>query len=937
MTTPRDSDSEQNDTPTVLVTVDESQDGPALQPGATIGRYLTIEELGRGGMGIVLRAYDPRLSREVALKLLRTERVGPDGRARLVREAQAMAQLSHPNVVSVYDVDESGDQLVMAMEYVRGVTLKQWVRDADPPGRDWSAIVDAFVQAGKGLAAAHAQGLLHRDFKPANVLVGDNGRVRVTDFGLARIEGPSSHVSSAGDTDASVPVRAPDESGRGELSDRITQAGLVLGTPRYMAPEQHEGGELTAAADQYALCVALWEALAGRGPFCGREGARSGLGLYTAKCEGPPAWPKGLAVPRAVARAVRRGLSPSPRQRWPTVDALLRELLRGKMQRRRRTTILLVGGGAVVAGGALWLETTAEQRRVAACQDAGAEIDDVWNDERREAARAGLIGTEAGNATTTADKLMPWLEDYAQGWRDARTGVCLQSSALEASGPELAERAVWCLEDRRLSLESLLAEFSEADLETVGSAVAAAAALPTIDSCRDPLVLQRLVMPPDSVSDEIHALRVALSRTDALLATGAYEEGLSAARDNLERAEAVGWAPLIAGARRRVGALLEQSGHFEDAADVLEQAYFEAVNSGAVEDAFSAARRLVRLTGQRLARFEEAERWYKHAEVLHNVLPDPAGLRQAGLAASLAIVRHANGQYADATVLFERALDLRTKALGPDHPDVADALDNLASARDVEGAVEQAAQLHERGLKIREAALGKDHPLVARSLHNLALVRIEVGDHEGAAAMQERAIRILEASVGPDHVDLATTLAGLGALRSKTGAYTEAAELYERAVSILQPAHGAAHPRVGNILIALAAAQLAATGDAAKAAAAYERAIEVFEAAYGPDHPGVANALLMKADLALSEGAAAEALPVAERALRLRTTQDVPPEELAHAKFSVARALADSGGSIDRARTLAQQALEGFASVAPRYPERRASIEEWLSAHAASP
>lgn len=931
-------DSQQTETPTVMITADDVGEASAVEPGAAIGRYLAIEELGRGGMGVVLRAYDPRLSREVALKLLRTDRVGAEGRVRLVREAQAMAQLNHPNVVAVYDVDDSGHRLVMAMEYVRGVTLKQWLREAGPSGRSWSAIVDAFIAAGKGIVAAHAEGLLHRDFKPANVLMGEDGRVRVTDFGLARVKGPASKLSDGEDTDASTRVDKPEETGRRELSDPITQAGLVLGTPRYMAPEQHEGADLTPAADQYALCVALWEALLGTGPFSAGE-RRSGVGLYTAKCDGPPRWPKGSPVPGSIARAIRRGLAPSPRQRWPSVEALLTELQRGQLQPRRRRTALALGGVAVVAGAGVWMSSTAEQRRVAECERQGARIEDAWNDEARQAVRAGLEGTRASNASTTADKLMPWLDDYAQRWRQARTDVCLHAGVLDVS-ENLSDRATWCLDDRRAEFGGLIAELADADRETVRRAVGAAAGLRDIDACRDPLLLQRQVDVPTEARDEIRAVRTALSANDSARTTGAYEVGLAQARKNLQDAEALGWAPLMAAARRRVGKLEQLSGSYEEAALTLERAYFEAVNSAAVEDAFSAAEGLVRLTGKDLARFDEAERWHKHAEVMHNVLPDPGGLREATMATNLAIVRNANGQYADATALFERALTLRTDALGASHPHVAESCDNLASARDRAGAADEAARLHERGLSIREEVFGPDHPLVAQSLHNLALARIGAGAYEEAGRMQERALTILEGALGPDHRDVAKTLAGLGALRLETGAYAEAIPYYERALSILERVYPDPHPLVGNILLALGAAHRAASDDTDQAAEAYRRATAIFEAAHGPSHPALAAALLMQADLLLAEGKAAEALPLAERALGVSGGADVSEETLGHARFSVARALAETSGStgasMERARALATQAFEAYEGEGPRLAERTASMREWLDAHPAS-
>ncbi len=275
---------------------------PEAGAGTTLGRFVVLEEVGRGGMGRVLRAYDPKLQREVALKVLRGEMLRGEGHARLVREAQAMARLSHPNVVAVYDVEDTPRGVVLVMELVDGVTLQRWLRTE----RAWREVLASFVDAGRGLAAAHAQGLLHRDFKPANVLVASDGRVKVTDFGLAKSapDGPASIQRAS----ASFPSVDPSllESSEVSIADELTHAGTVIGTPKYMAPEQHCGEPLDAAVDQYAFCVVLWEALAGVWPFAPpgsepepeRERDDPYRDVVRRKLAGPGAWPTSVAVPK---------------------------------------------------------------------------------------------------------------------------------------------------------------------------------------------------------------------------------------------------------------------------------------------------------------------------------------------------------------------------------------------------------------------------------------------------------------------------------------------------------------------------------------------------------------------------------------------------------------------------------------------------------------
>jgi len=221
-----------------------------------------------------------------------------------------MAQLSHPNVVAVYDAEETPTGVVLFMEYVAGQTLRPWVQASRRP---WAEVVACFVAAGRGLAAAHAKGLLHRDFKPDNVLVAASGEVKVADFGLAKLTAELKHGGPAGSL---VPI--PTE----PSGDPLTRTDAVMGTPRYMAPEQHRDEVLGPAVDQYAFCVALWEVLTGKPPFAGP----SVHALLAHKQCGPPPWPDNTAVPRPIVNALLRGLAAEPSQRWPNLDALLNAL-----------------------------------------------------------------------------------------------------------------------------------------------------------------------------------------------------------------------------------------------------------------------------------------------------------------------------------------------------------------------------------------------------------------------------------------------------------------------------------------------------------------------------------------------------------------------------------------------------------------------------------
>ncbi len=328
---------------------DATTDGP-LVPGVAVGRYVVVAPVGAGGMGRVYEATDPALDRRVALKLLHRDVTDPSLEARLLREAKTMARLDHPEVVAVYDVGRYGDRLFVAMEFVEGGTLRDWLAAAP---RGWREVLGVFERAGRGLASAHASGVVHRDFKPDNVLVGRDGRVRVTDFGLAATAGaaPGDARPDGAGTSGTLDAGAP-----------LTRTGALLGTPAYMAPEQLEGRGVDARSDAYAFCVALWEALYGERPF--RAPTLGDLALQ--KEIGEPLAPPERGVPERVKRALLVGLRPVPDERYPSMDALLAALARAA--RPPIATPLAWTGTVLVAVAAAALLGARARARVAAAE-----------------------------------------------------------------------------------------------------------------------------------------------------------------------------------------------------------------------------------------------------------------------------------------------------------------------------------------------------------------------------------------------------------------------------------------------------------------------------------------------------------------------------------------------------------------------------------------
>ena len=299
---------------------------PAVAPQGALSRFRVSALLGRGAMGLVFSAYDPELDRQVAVKVLRTSRDSSRGRLQLVREARAMAKVEHPNVITVHEAGTMGDRAYVVMEHVDGGTLRHWL-DAK---RTWKQIVRAFVAAGQGLAAAHAAGLVHRDFKPSNVLVGSNGRIRVGDFGLAG--------TAAND----IAAPGPGFGAAAATTQTLTWNGTLVGTPAYMAPEQSVGGQVGAQADQFSFCVALYEALFDERPFEGETVTELRENIVAGRIRSSP---NARRVPLRIRRALRRGLQPDPHARWPSLTALLTELTRVLSARRRRLAMAAVAIG----------------------------------------------------------------------------------------------------------------------------------------------------------------------------------------------------------------------------------------------------------------------------------------------------------------------------------------------------------------------------------------------------------------------------------------------------------------------------------------------------------------------------------------------------------------------------------------------------------------
>jgi len=860
-----------------------SADDDAIGHGSILGRYIVLGRLGAGGMGVVHAAYDPELDRKVAIKLL----LGGPGdarsvgaRIRLIREAQALAKLSHPNVVAVYDVGTVGERVWMAMELVEGQTLTAWIL-ARP--RPWQEVVQVMVAAGEGLCAAHEAGLLHRDFKPDNVMLDADGRVRVMDFGLARLgaDGAERRASEG----------LVDPHGPAVSSQDLTVAGAVMGTPGYMAPEQIRGHELDARADQFAFGVTLWSALYGRRPFPGHGATEVMDRVLAGAVERPPT---DVPVPGWLRRAVDRAMATESTARFPSIRALLDALALGRARAQRRAVVIAVGAVAAAGVGILGIDRWEHEGRLSACAAEGASIDAVWDDQARERVRASLLATGVSHSQTTVDKVLPWIDREASSWAEHRARACVLATVERSWSAETFDRARWCLEDRRLALESLVRVFSEADDATVQRAVSIVAKLEPSAPCLDEGSLERMPPPPaEQDQARIAEARRQLATVAALWWVGENQAGLAMIEELRGEVSELEWAPLSIRTSALESELLESAGSFDRAEAVGIAGYMQAAEAGAWGDAADLASQLAYLVGYTLARPHEGRVWAGHSAMAATYASDPLGLRESQRLTNLAGVALATGSYDEAGVLYERALELVRAALGPEHLNVGRGLANIGVVAFSRGSFAEARPVFEQALAILEDALGPQHPDLAIVLGNLGAVAFEEGDYPKALATYERVFAIESAALPPTHPRLAASLDNLALVHNAIGAPDEAFALQERAIALWKGVVDARHPSLALSYYNLGAIELA-RGRTSEAQQAYEQAVEIYQTSEGTQ-PYEHDAELALAKLLVRTGGdRARALALARSALAgLRAAGTAKADEIGELEAWIAQTIAE--------------------------------------------
>jgi eukaryotic-like serine/threonine-protein kinase len=794
-------------------------------------------------MGEVYGAYDPELDRKVAIKLVRARgRSGDtaDSRTRLMREAQATAKVSHPNVVVVYDAGTFQDRVFIAMEFVEGHTLRYWLQAGS---RTWPEVLEIFTAAGRGLAAAHEKELVHRDFKPDNVMVGAAGQVRVMDFGLARLAtdraAPVPVAASARPTArggrasrqveyqmAEDDLESTRDLGSAELMSTvggtsqvlkrdITRTGAVLGTPAYMSPEQFRKEPADARSDQFSFCVALYEAVYGDRPFPGRTLDELAENVIEGRLGSPP--PE-TNVPAWIHKVLQRGLRVSPDERFPSMNALLAELDATPAVAHRLG--FAAGAAAKLAG--VW--------------EAPAGGQPLETPEKAEM-RQAFLATGKVYAATAFAGASAVLDRYAQRWSELYVEVCEATHVRGEQSAEVLDLRMDCLMEGLADLKALCRLFRKASPEAVENAVNAANALGTLERCQDIKLLRAIVRPPDDAATRaaVEQLRARLVEVRALFRVGRMASGMEAAVPLVDEARRTGYGPMLAEALVMLGNLQIESANIDGAVTSMDEAVWTAELARHDEVAADAATNLIYLLGYMQSRLDAAEIWSRHAETL---------LRRMGGHDQLwgwffnnrAAMREAEGRLTDAIQDSRLAVAAKERALGPDHPDLGGTIGNLANQLAGLGDFAQAIEISQRAVQIVEGGLGPDHPRTAVVLFNHSEFLCRLGRFREARAVAERALKIFERETDPNGTWVTYPLLTLGLSHLGVGLFEEAVLVLERAARIREDIEKTPL-RLGEVHFALARALWEGRGDQARGRELAARARQEYQQA--PPTPAV--------------------------------------------------------------------------------------------------
>lgn len=714
----------------------------------TLGRYTVLEALGRGAMGTVYAAYDPQLDRRVAVKLL--HRRDADANAALLAEAQALARLSDPHVLTVHDLGAEGAQVFVAMEYVEGPTLSDWLRERPRPltDTDLARVLAVMVGAGKGLAAAHAAGLIHRDFKPHNVLLTEGERPLVADFGLAQpIE-----RASAGE----------DDTGR---------AFNVVGTPAYMAPEVFDGEPADTQSDQFSFCVTLFEAIHGTRPFHGDT--LVALAYAISKGELQPPEHDG---PRWLQPILSRGLSTDPSKRWPSMEALVDALGRDPGHRRRRWVL-----GAAAGVGLVGLGATLGGDGTAPCAQGDAHIAEVWNEERASSIRTAFEATQLVIASETAERVTQRLDQRAQRWSTAFGDACRRHQAREQSA-DMHDRRMRCLGRARVRMDALVSTLENAEAGSVERAVDAVEDLDSVGRCGDLVALASDVpAPPAEFSEAIDELDRRAAELRSRISLDTIANGVPEAEALVAEAESIGYPVLTSRMYVELGRAARRARDAKASADAYERAWHLALQTREDSLAVGALLALMKVQGVELRAFEVGLARGRDADAVIARLAerdaDEASLQRGLLALSRGIVEWRRED-------FERARAHLAEAETSLVPRLPEDDARLANLYNTKGMVlsnldrPRAAEAYRTALDIQTRRVGEAHPTVIFLRNNLGVLYRNSDDTARAVEQHRRAYRSLKTYAKPEAKTEQMVALNLGASLVAAAEWGEAVEVF---------------------------------------------------------------------------------------------------------------------------------------------------------------
>ncbi|MCR9161942.1 MAG: protein kinase domain-containing protein [Nannocystaceae bacterium] len=885
-----------------------------VEPEAVkIGRFVVIRKLGQGAMGIVYLAYDPKLDRKVALKLVDTSALGSemgDAQTRLEREAQAAAALGHPNVVTVYDVGEHRGDVFLAMEFVEGSCLTDWIKER----HGWRDVTALFLEIARGLAAAHDADMVHRDFKPDNVLLGVDGRPRVADFGLARpTEGWSARDASKMLGDGSeASIRAL----KLQSHDALASTGEVCGTPAYMAPEQFAGVDVGPASDQFGFCVSLFEALFGFRPFKGDSVTELAVAVLENDRQTLPARHD---VPKAIVEVVLQGLEPKVEDRHPSMHALADRLdaaLRVRMRNR------LLAGGALVAAlsvgfGAQAAEALDEQP----CDEASSAVDRAWSSERKDAVTSALHAANLSTDITTA------LDAFAEDWTQMRVDSCEAALVAGRDSTDVLDLRTACLDRARSRLD--VAADALANAPTADRVRAVPTALGSLAECEDVNALRELSLvygAEDSL--ESQAAWVDAERKVAFIRLHQYEpptawSQTAAELESLGETHALPHAVAI-GAYWQGRAMLA-NGDVDDAEAALQRALPSA--------ALSLSRTVTPRTLYALAeaaihgeRYAEASERLRLAEAMSQQIREPQTQRETlddirVSQAHVAIKRGAPEQAAQQL----RAMLEEDRARPPRFQERVHS--TLGAACRELGDTPCALEHHAKALEL-VAALPEVEPLELAGRHaNMGLMHADMGNAPEATAALGTAAEIVEQAFDAKHPMRGQLLSDRGGIQGAMGDPADGERDLLEGLAIHAHNHGKDHPALVEALIDLNRTQLR-LGKLQDATKHGEWALRIVDAAFEGQHPRRADPRLPLADAYAATGRFDDAARVLREGLEILDTPKTHPMQRAEFQFALARALAPNDA--EAAAAAAREAKAFIADFEPGKPLRDA-IDGWTA------